>query len=60
LAPHISLPPYAQSSVLACWLGFGQAGLASLLAPALLGALQNIDCLFWRRSLDIGVSCLFC
>jgi len=32
------LPPYAQSSVLACWLGFGQAGLSSLLAPASLGA----------------------
>jgi len=32
-----------QSSVLACWLGFGQAGLASLLAPALLGALQYDD-----------------
>jgi hypothetical protein len=31
-----------QSSVLACWLGFGQAGLSSLLAPALLGALQNV------------------
>jgi len=43
LAPHISLPPYAQSSVLACWLGFGQAGLASLLAPALLGALQAVS-----------------
>jgi hypothetical protein len=34
LAPHSSLPPYAQSFVLACWLGFGQAGLSSLLAPA--------------------------
>jgi hypothetical protein len=31
-----------QSSVLARWLGFGQAGLSSLLAPALLGALQYV------------------
>jgi hypothetical protein len=26
-----------QSSVLACWLGFGQAGLSSLFAPVSLG-----------------------
>jgi hypothetical protein len=28
LASHSSLPPYAQSSVLAWWLAFGQAGLS--------------------------------
>ena len=36
LASHISPPPYVQSAVLACWLGFGQAGLSSIGAePAL-------------------------
>jgi len=39
---HIFRYPYAQSSVLACRLGFDQAGLSSLLAAALLGALQNV------------------
>ena len=39
LASHNSLPPYTQSSVLAWWLTFGQAGLSSLLPSASLGAL---------------------
>ena len=30
LASHCLLPPYVQSSVLACWLSFDQAGLSSL------------------------------
>jgi hypothetical protein len=38
LASHNSLPPYTQSSVLAWWLAFGQAGLSSLLTSAYLGA----------------------
>jgi len=38
LASHNSLPPYTQSSVLAWWLAFGQAGLSSLLTSASLGA----------------------
>ena len=36
LAPHNSLPPYTQSSVLAWWLTFSQAGLSSLLTSAFL------------------------
>jgi hypothetical protein len=34
------LPPYVQSSVLVCWLGFGQAGLASLPTSAFVAHLQ--------------------
>src|SRR4030042_3571151 len=36
-ASRNSLPPYAQSSVLARWLPFGQAGLSGWSASAYLG-----------------------
>ncbi|NIA07846.1 MAG: hypothetical protein GWP14_09495 [Actinobacteria bacterium] len=39
LASHDSLPPHTQSSVLARWLVFGQAGLSSLLTSAFLALL---------------------
>jgi hypothetical protein len=51
LAPHSLLPPCMQSSVLACWLDFGQAGLASLPTSAFVAHIQpflqlNRDYLF--------------
>ena len=39
LASRNSLPPYVQSSVLARWLAFGQAGLSGWFTTAYLGAL---------------------
>ena len=38
--PRSLLPPCVQSSVLACWLGFGQAGLSSLPTSAFVAHLQ--------------------
>jgi len=40
LAPQAQLPSPAQSSVLARWLAFGQAGLSSSLTSGFLGALM--------------------
>jgi len=34
------IPPYAQSSVLACWLGLDQTGLSSLSTSAFLAHVQ--------------------
>ena len=42
LASRNSLPPYVQSSVLAWWLAFGQAGLSGWSASAYLGTLMAI------------------
>jgi hypothetical protein len=41
LAPQAQLPSPAQSSVLARWLAFGQAGSSSSLTSVLLGALME-------------------
>ena len=43
LAPQAQLPSPAQSSVLARWLAFGQAGLSSSLTSGFLGALMYIS-----------------
>ncbi len=43
LASHNSLPPYTQSSVLAWWLTFDQAGLSSLLTSASLALLMFVS-----------------
>ena len=49
LAPQVQLPSPAQSSVLARWLAFGQAGLSSSLTSGFLGALIWIVFLFGIR-----------
>jgi hypothetical protein len=43
LAPRSLLPPCVQSSILVCWLGFDQTGLASLPTSAFVAHLQPKD-----------------